>query len=220
MKRKVLFLMTSILLCLGTMQVYSQSRVSGVVTDAATGDPIIGASVLEDGTTNGTITDLNGQFEMSVADGAKVVISYVGYKSQVLTASAIMRVVMSEDSEILEEVVVTGYTTQRKADLTGAVAVLDMSKVSAESNPNMVGSLQGRLPGVQITTDAAPGSGGSSIRIRGMGTMNSCEPLYIIDGVPSQENLNSLNPSDLSLRRTPREKRSVSISGIPRLLIR
>ena len=138
MKRKGLFLLTFILVCLGTMQADAQSRVSGVVVDAATGDPIIGASVLEEGTMNGTITDLDGKFEMSVADGAKVVISYVGYKSQVLSASAIMRVVMSEDSEILEEVVVTGYTTQRKADLTGAVAVLDMSKVTAESSPNML----------------------------------------------------------------------------------
>lgn len=213
MKRKGLFLLTFILVCLGTMQADAQSRVSGVVVDAATGDPIIGASVLEEGTMNGTITDLDGKFEMSVADGAKVVISYVGYKSQVLSASAIMRVVMSEDSEILEEVVVTGYTTQRKADLTGAVAVLDMSKVTAESSPNMVGSLQGRLPGVQITTDAAPGSGGSSIRIRGMGTMNSCEPLYIIDGVPSQENLNSLNPSDIESIQVLKDAASASIYG-------
>ena len=213
MKRKGLFLLTFILACLGTMQADAQSRVSGVVVDAATGDPIIGASVLEEGTMNGTITDLDGKFEMSVADGAKVVISYVGYKSQVLSASAIMRVVMSEDSEILEEVVVTGYTTQRKADLTGAVAVLDMSKVTAESSPNMVGSLQGRLPGVQITTDAAPGSGGSSIRIRGMGTMNSCEPLYIIDGVPSQENLNSLNPSDIESIQVLKDAASASIYG-------
>ena len=84
MKRKGLFLLTFILACLGTMQADAQSRVSGVVVDAATDDPIIGASVLEEGTMNGTITDLDGKFEMSVADGAKVVISYVGYKSQVL----------------------------------------------------------------------------------------------------------------------------------------
>ena len=124
-----------------------------------------------------------------------------------------MNVLLAEDSELLEEVVVTGYTTQRKADLTGSVAVMDMKSAISESNPNMVGSLQGRLAGVQVISDAAPGAGGSSIRIRGMGTMNSCDPLYIIDGVPTSENLNSLNPADIESIQVLKDAASASIYG-------
>ena len=192
---------------------YAQLVSSGVVVDAATGEPVIGASVVEEGTTNGIITDFDGHFQFSVSQGAKLSVSYVGYKTQTLVATADMNIRLAEDNEVLEELVVTGYTTQRKADLTGAVAVMDMSKVANESNANMVQSLQGRLPGVQITTDAAPGGGGAAIRIRGMGTMNSCEPLYIIDGVPSQENLNSLSPSDIESIQVLKDAASASIYG-------
>lgn len=187
--------------------------VKGVVIDKATGEPVIGASILEQGSSNGTITDYDGNFTLEVADGATLEISYVGYATQALPASATMRVILAEDSELLEEVIVTGYTTQRKADLTGSVAVMDMNSAISESNANMVSSLQGRLAGVQIVSDAAPGSGGSSIRIRGMGTMNSCEPLYIIDGVPTSENLNSLNPSDIESIQVLKDAASASIYG-------
>ena len=212
--RKGKILLLCFLLSFSTvlMSAFAQQTASGVVTDP-TGEPIIGASVLEDGTSNGTITDFDGNFSLTVKPGAMLVVSYVGYKSQTLAAATNMKIVLEEDNELLEEVVVTGYTTQRKADLTGAVAVMDMSKMASESNANMVQSLQGRLPGVQITTDAAPGGGGSSIRIRGMGTMNSCEPLYIIDGVPSQENLNSINAADIESIQVLKDAASASIYG-------
>ncbi len=213
MKIKRLLLTPIFLMLLSFATAHAQVSVSGVVKDASTGEPIIGASILEEGTSNGTIADLDGNFKLTVAPDAKVVISYVGYKTLTLPASANMQIRLSEESEVLEELVVTGYTTQRKADLTGAVAVLDMSKVTTESNANMVQSLQGRLPGVQIITDAAPGAGGAAIRIRGMGTMNSCEPLYIIDGVPSQENLNSLSSADIESIQVLKDAASASIYG-------
>ena len=109
------------LLC--TMTAWAQVQVSGTVTDQVLGEPIIGASVVEVGTTNGTITDLDGNFSLSVKAGAQIQFSFVGYVTQVLPAAANMNVILSEDNELLEEVVVTGYTTQRKADLTGSVAV-------------------------------------------------------------------------------------------------
>lgn len=213
MKQKKLLLSVLLMLFSGGMYLHAQMQVSGVVVEESTDEPIIGASVLEVGTENGTITDFDGKFSLEVSSGANLSISYVGYKTQTVPASTVMRIVLKEDAEVLEEVVVTGYTTQRKADLTGAVAVLDMSKVTTETNANMVVSLQGRLPGVQIVTDAAPGSGGASIRIRGMGTMNSCEPLYIIDGMPSQENLNSLNPADIESIQVLKDAASASIYG-------
>ena len=97
---------------------------NGVVIEAGTDEPIIGASILEQGTTNGTITDFDGNFTLNVAPGATLVVSYVGYKSQTLPAGTNLRIQLAEDSEVLEEVVVTGYTTQRKADLTGAVSAV------------------------------------------------------------------------------------------------
>ncbi len=187
--------------------------VTGTVADRTTSEPLIGVSILEKGTQNGTITDFDGNFSLTVADGALLQISYIGYTEQTLKAQPVMHIVLAEATEQLEELVVTGYTSQRKADLTGAVSVLDMNKTMSESNANMVSSIQGRLPGVQITTDAAPGSGGSSIRIRGMGTMNSCEPLYIIDGVPTTENMNSLNPSDIASMQVLKDAASASIYG-------
>ena len=106
--------------------------------------------MLEIGTQNGTVTDFDGQFTLTVNKGATLQFSYVGYKSQELVATAVMSVRLQEDTEVLEELVVTGYTTQRKADLTGAVSVMDMSKPTSEANANMLSSMQGRLAGVQI----------------------------------------------------------------------
>lgn len=174
---------------------------------------MIGVSILEVGTTNGTVTGFDGDFTLDVQQGATLQFSYMGFKTEELKATPVMKVEMGEDSEQLEELVVTGYTAQRKADLTGAVGVLDMNKATSESSANMVSSLQGRLPGVQINTDAAPGAGGSSIRIRGMGTMNSCDPLYIIDGVPTTENLNSLNSADIESIQVLKDAASASIYG-------
>ena len=186
---------------------------SGVVVDKVTGEPVIGASVLEKGTSNGTITDFEGNFTLIVADGAQLEISYVGYATQSLAAAENLRVLLAEDTELLEEVVVTGYTTQRKADLTGAVSVMDMSKPTSEASATMLSSMQGRLAGVQITTDAAPGGGNSSIRIRGISTVNGSDPLYVIDGIATTENLNSLNPGDIESIQVLKDASSASIYG-------
>ena len=208
------FLSVAALFVLSTLALYAESiTVHGHVTDQALQEPLIGVSILEQGTQNGTVTDFDGNFILEVQKGATLLVSYIGYKELALPAQPNMEILMSENTEQLEELVVTGYTSQRKADLTGAVSVLDMNKSLSEGNANMVSSLQGRLPGVQITTDAAPGAGGSSIRIRGMGTMNSCEPLYIIDGVPTTENLNSLNPADIASMQVLKDAASASIYG-------
>lgn len=213
MRNKRFLVSFLLLMLLSVGYTYAQVTATGVVVDAATGEPIIGASVLEEGTSNGTITDFDGNFSLSVGKDAMVVISYVGYKPQQLFPKANMKVSLAEDSEVLEEVVVTGYTTQRKADLTGAVSVVDMSKPTSEGNANMLNSLQGRLAGVQVTTDAAPGGGGSSIRIRGISTVNGSDPLYVIDGVATTENLNSLNPGDIESIQVLKDASSASIYG-------
>ena len=188
------FLLSFLTLLLSTIM-YAQQEITGTVTDSF--GPVIGATVMEKGTTNGTVTDFDGNFKLKVEAGKTLVISYIGYKSLELPAKNGMEVAMEENAKELAEVVVVGYTTQRKADLTGAVAVMDMKGPISESDPNMLNSMQGKLAGVDIVTDPSPGGGSSTIRVRGMSTVNNADPLYVIDGVATNENLNSLNASDI-----------------------
>ena len=185
---------------------------TGVVVDNF-GDAVIGATVMQKGTSNGTVTDIDGNFKINVNNGDILSVSYIGYVTQEFPAAKDMRIVLKEDAQSLQEVVVTGYQVQRKVDLTGAVAVMDMKGPKSESDPNMLNSMQGKLPGVDIVTDASPGGGGSSIRVRGMSTVNACDPLYVIDGVATTENLNSLNPADIESIQVLKDASSASIYG-------
>ncbi len=185
---------------------------SGTVVDAS-GEGVIGATVMEKGSSNGTVTDFEGNFHLQVNQGATLVISYIGYTNQELPAAQDMHIVLTEDANELAEVVVTGYQVQRKADLTGAVAVMDMKGPISESDPNMLNSMQGKLAGVDIVTDASPGGGSSSIRVRGMSTVNATDPLYVVDGVATTENLNSLNAADIESIQVLKDASSASIYG-------
>ena len=210
MKQAKRFILSFLLLS-ASIIMYAQQEITGTVTDAM--GPVIGATVMEKGTTNGTVTDFDGNFKIKVEAGKTLVFSYIGYNSQELPAKNGMQVVMTEYAKELAEVVVTGYQVQRKADLTGAVAVMDMKGPISESDPNMLNSMQGKLAGVDIVTDAAPGGGSSSIRVRGMSTVNACDPLYVIDGVATNENLNSLNAADIESIQVLKDASSASIYG-------
>ena len=199
------------LLLLVSSVAMAQITASGTVVDE-TGEGIIGASVLEVGTTNGTITDFDGNFTLSVSEGAELNISYVGYKPQTLAASANMTVRLAEDNEVLEEVVVTGYTTQRKADLTGAVSAVSAKDLEKQQENNPMKALQGKIPGMNITADGSP-SGAATIRIRGVGTLNDNDPLYIIDGVPTKSGMHELNPNDIESIQVLKDAASASIYG-------
>ena len=186
---------------------------SGVVTDKASGEPIIGASVLEKGTTNGTITDFDGNFTLEVAEGATLEISYVGYATQTIAAGDNLNVLLAEDSEILEEVIVTGYTAQRKADLTGAVSAISAADLEKQQENNPMKALQGKVPGLNIAADGNP-SGAATVRIRGTGTLNATnDPLYIIDGVPTTSGMHELNPNDIESMQILKDAASASIYG-------
>jgi hypothetical protein len=136
---------------------------SGVVLDKATGEPIIGASILEKGTTNGTVTDFDGAFTLEVAEGATLEISYMGYAMQSIAAGENLSVQLAEDSEILDEVVVTGYTTQRKADLTGAVTAISASDLEKQQENNPMKALQGKVPGMNIAADGNPAGAAGTV---------------------------------------------------------
>ena len=187
--------------------------VQGTVLSAVDNFPVIGATVVEDGNnTNGTITDLDGKFTLSVSKGGSITVSFVGFKTQTLKAENVMNILLHEDSEVLDEVVVTGYTTQRKADLTGAVSVVSMDEISKQNENNPMKALQGRVPGMNITADGNP-SGSTTIRIRGIGTLNNNDPLYIIDGVPTKGGMHELNGNDIESIQVLKDAASASIYG-------
>lgn len=210
MKRTFFLTCLFLMACLG-MQAQNL-QVSGTVISKSDDLPVIGATVLEKGTTNGTITDFDGKFSLTVKQGAEIVVSYVGFKSQTLKANSVLNIVLEEDSEMLEEVVVTGYTTQRKADLTGAVSVVSVDELSKQNENNPMKALQGRVPGMNITADGNP-SGSTTIRIRGVGTLNNNDPLYIIDGVPTKAGMHELNGNDIESIQVLKDAASASIYG-------
>ena len=175
-------------------------------------EPLIGATVAPaSDPTKGVTTDIDGNFTITVPKGTKLSISYIGYMRQVVEATPDMKVVLQDDALNLQEIVVTGYTTQRKADLTGAVAVMDMKQPISENAGSIINSMQGRMPGVSVTTNAAPGGGGE-IRVRGMSTVNSNAPLYIVDGIAT-DNITSINPSDIESMQVLKDAASASIYG-------
>lgn len=164
--------------------VQQTKKITGTVSDAM--GPIIGANVLEKGTSNGMITDINGNFTLNVKPGATIVVSFIGYVSQEIkiTNQTKLNVTLKEDSEMLDEVVVVGYGTMKKSDLSGSSVSMGEDKIKGSIITNLDQSLQGRAAGVTaVQTSGAPGSS-SSIRVRGQATINSnAEPLYVIDGV-------------------------------------
>ncbi|MDE6811786.1 MAG: SusC/RagA family TonB-linked outer membrane protein, partial [Muribaculaceae bacterium] len=187
--------------------------VRGTVLSKVDDEPLIGATVINaDKAGHGTATDLDGNFNITVPAGTKLTFSYVGYESQTLKATPDMTVYLSENNALLDELVVVGYQTVRKADLTGAVSVMDMKEPLSENSGNIMNSMAGKLPGVNVVPDAAPGGTGS-IRVRGMSTANSSnDPLYIVDGVPT-DNINCINPSDIESMQVLKDAASASIYG-------
>lgn len=175
----------AMILCLvAIFPLFAQQRtVTGTVIDAQ-GDPIIGASVRVEGTTRGTVTDVDGNFTLSVAPDEMVRISYVGYDEVMVEASSVtLHIVLQEDTKTLEEVVVVGYGTRRKETLTGAVSAVTASEIVVTKNENVVNMLSGKLPGVRISQRSSqPGEFDNAIDIRGMGS-----PLIVVDGVPRDQ---------------------------------
>ena len=201
------------LLCMVSTILYAQKiEATGTVVDQ-TGETVIGATIMEKGTTNGTVTDFDGNFKLTTASGAKIVVSYIGFMTQELNAESTMKIVLKEDAQSLQEVVVTGYTTQRKADLTGSVAVVQTKDLKTSSDSDPMRALQGKVAGMTITTDGSP-SGTGTVRIRGIGSFNSSQdPLFVIDGVPTTASLNSLNMNDIESMQVLKDAASASIYG-------
>ena len=176
-----------------------QVTITGTVTDD-TGSPLPGANVLEKGTTNGTQTDFDGNFTITAASDAVLVFSYIGFATQEVSVDGqtTLSVSMSEDFSQLSEVVVLGYASQTRGDLTGSVASVDVSEATKAPIVNAAEALEGRVTGVTVVNAGNPGAA-PKINIRGFGTSNNTNPLYIIDGVQTDNAniLNSINPADI-----------------------
>ena len=204
-------LMLSFFFLLASTLAFAQTEASGTIVDN-TGEPIIGATVMEKGTSNGTVTDIDGNFRLKTASGSTLVISYIGFATQELPAQAGMQITMTDNTNELNEVVVTGYQVQRKADLTGAVSVVNVDELQKQNENNPMKALQGRVPGMNISADGNP-SGAATVRIRGNGTLNDNDPLYIIDGVPTKAGMHELNGNDIESIQVLKDAASASIYG-------
>lgn len=188
--------------------------VSGVVM-GSDGEPLMGVNVVEKGTTNGTITDLDGKYTLNVGPNAVLQFSYIGYVSSDIAVNGqrTVNVTMKEDSQNLDEVVVVGYGTVRKADLAGSVSVLDNKAFKDQPIKQVSDALQGRVSGVQVQSSGVPG-GTVKIRVRGSGSINrSNDPLYVIDGIVRESGLTGLNPDDIQSMQILKDASSTAIYG-------
>ena len=212
----VFFILSSVLLPAMSQNVKSESQkieIGGVIIDQAD-EPLIGATVVEMGTGNGTVTNVEGKFTLTVLPNAKIKVSYVGYSSQILDVSGKRNfsIVLSDNDRNLDEVVVIGYGSARKKDLTGAIGTVSGDIIEQRNNSQLSTALQGTMPGVMVQrTNGAPG-GNSSIKIRGITTIGDSDPLIIVDGVQFT-NINDVNPADVESITVLKDAASAAIYG-------
>lgn len=188
-------------------------KITGTVVDE-TGLPVIGANVVQKGTTNGIITDVDGRFSLEISENSILEISYIGYLAQSIPVEnkSFFQIILKEDTQKLDEVVVVGFGTQKKVNLTGAVSAVSGDQLSGLPATNVANMLQGKLPGVSITAETGqPGREGTSIRIRGVGTMNNSDPMILVDGLESS--MNDVNPNDIENISVLKDAAAASIYG-------
>ncbi|WP_338871546.1 TonB-dependent receptor [Spirosoma sp. SC4-14] len=215
--KRVYYTLPIVLLCwLVCTGAFAQERkITGRVTDGNDNNALPGANVVVKGTQTGMVTDATGQFSLNVPAGRDVLtISAIGYVAQDVTIGSrtTINITLSPDIKTLNEVVVTGYGAQAKRDITGAVATVDAKQLLSVPATNVGQALQGRVAGVTVGNENAPG-GGVMVRIRGFGTINDNSPLYVIDGVPTKGNLNTLNLNDIESMQILKDASAASIYG-------
>lgn len=215
MKNRLILLICALLATLG-IGAQNQVTISGMVKDAETSEALIGVSVSVTGTTSGTITDLDGNYTLKASPDATLSFSYLGYKTQNIQVKGqnIISVSLSPESEILDELVVVGYTSQKKRDVLGSygkVGAKDISKLPVATADQ---ALQGRISGVQVSNASGAPGAGVSVRVRGVGSISSNnDPLYIVDGAPVEGGLNSISPNDIENITVLKDASSAAIYG-------
>ena len=189
-------------------------KVSGQVVDQD-GEPLIGATVRVKGSQTGSVTDIDGNFQLDAPANGTLVVSYVGYKDSEIAVrgrAVIEKIQLESDSQVLDQVVVVGYGTQKKADLTGSVSIVNAEEMKRVSNSNISTMLEGKVAGVQITSDGQPGAD-PSVRIRGIGSFGSTAPLYVVDGVPMGTTIRDFSPNDIETIQVLKDASAGAIYG-------
>lgn len=213
MEKRLMTFIACLFLSLG--MALAQTQVSGKVTSAEDGEPIIGASVKVVGTKTGAVTDVDGNFSLNVPAGAKLEISYIGMNSQTVKAASNMKIVMNPDNKSLDEVIVVAYGTAKKSAFTGSAAVIKSEEIGKIADSNPVQALTGKVSGVQInSTTGQPGVADFKIRIRGISSINAdSKPLIIVDGAPFDGDMNSINPQDIASMTVLKDAASAALYG-------
>ena len=189
-------------------------KVSGQVVDQD-GQPLIGATVRLKDSTQGSVADFDGNFALEVPSNAVLVVSYLGYQTREIAVrgrAVLEPIQLDSDDNVLDQVVVVGYGTQKKADLTGAVSIVNADELKRVSHSNISSMLEGKVAGVQITSDGQPGAD-PSVRIRGLGSFNGTAPLYVIDGVPMGTSIRDFSPNDIETIQVLKDASAAAIYG-------
>ena len=213
LKDRVALFLTLVLCLTFPVQAWAQKQtVTGTVIEQ-NGEPVIGATIMEKGTSNGTTTDIEGNFTINVEPKATIVISYVGYQTQEIKVDGKthLDITIKEDNQILDEVVVVGYGTMKKSDMTGAISSVNGSDLAKRTTTNPAEALQGKIAGVNITKSGGNAGAGVSVKIRGVKTFGDNEPLYIIDGFPGD--INAVNPQDIQSLEVLKDGAAAAIYG-------
>lgn len=213
MKRSFLYqCCITILMLLVPIRIFAQkSDIRGVVFNAAD-EPVMGAAIIDVSSNEGVVTDLDGNFVIKTVPGSMLEVSCLGYETLKVKAADGMKVVLSEAVNMMDETVVVGYTTQRKSDLTGSVTVVSVEDIKNSPSVDVMTALQGRVPGMSISSTGDPSSQ-ANIRIRGIGSLNNTDPLYIVDGMPTTQGIKDINASDIESIQVLKDAASASIYG-------
>lgn len=214
MKKLTLFLI-AVMTWLGA---YAQDvNVSGTVVSATDGEPLIGASVMVKGSSQGTATDIEGNFTLTAPAGKTLVFSYVGYTSQELKVKSSgmtgLKISLNEDSQVLDDLVVVGYGTQRKSVVTAAISKIGEDQLAATAPVRVDNALKGLTSGVTVTSSSGQPGAAAQVRIRGIGTINNSNPLYIVDGMPIEGGIDYLNPTDIKSIEVLKDAASGAVYG-------
>lgn len=213
-----------ILLFMVPLTVFSQEvKVTGTITDAVTGEEIIGATVKVQGSTSGAISDVSGNYQITARVGRNLEVSYVGYKTQIIrvTKAGVINVQLTEDSQLMDEVVVVGYGVMKRSDLTGSVSSINEEQIKQGVNTSVEQAMQGRIAGVQVTQNSGAPGGGISVQIRGINSLNGGnEPLYVVDGIAMSGQasgntsvMSTINPSDITSIEVLKDASATAIYG-------
>lgn len=208
------FMFLACLLLVSTVSIYAQTKtITGKVTDV-TGEPLIGVSIKIQNTTTGTVTDIDGVYSLSAKSGDVLEFSYVGMKTQLVTVSSqsTINITLEDDAQLLTETVVIGYGSAKKRDLTGSIVSIKAGEIANRPSANPLASLQGKVAGVQIVNTGRAGQD-PEIRVRGTNSLNGYTPLYIVDGLFS-DNINYLNPADIESMEILKDPSSLAIFGV------